>query len=737
MNQLHELVRAATASPAFKNFHRTAYVDFETFYRTKSKASAINKAQKKAGLPPVPHYSVKDHGNWAYCQHPEFDAYFCTIWSPGDPERGIPEVRYAGDPRFAPWQLIVGFTWWSHNRNFDRHVYERLVELGIVKDYRGYRIDGTPVQPWSAWHDSADLAVYCHLPRALGNILASHFKVKLDKDVRADMDGRRFQDLTPEEQARLSDYALDDVFACFLVVFHFLPSWPPHEQELSLHTGNIEFRGIPVNTARVDKDLEVLEAAVWKTRNRIPWVDTEDEDTGKPFALRSKKALDRECLKCGVPPPVSTAQKSKDFLDWLDEYGERVPAIYELSRFRRISRAISVYQVLKSRIRSDGRAALALKYGGADKTFRWSGGSGFNLQNLMKAPLAFDDDFEWLTYDTDTKLYERDDGHTFRAKDAYLVDIRACLTASPGHRLLIPDLSQIEPRVLNWVVKNKAFLDACAAGQSPYEAHARASMGWTGGDLKAAAETDPNAAAIYALAKARVLALGYGAGWQKFIEMARGYLGTEAKFLAVFAKEPTPEQTAKFLDYLGWLVEKMKHKASKTALAAWPELDKQTQNIWVNSWVQVTDFRKTNAGIKSLWDRMDADFKASHQDGVFENELPSGRTLNYYDINTQYGWGARPGNRLAVPGRVYGGLLVENMIQGISRDVFGHGILNLEKAGYRVLFHVHDECIIDAPANRDVNEQVAEVKKLLCSVPDWCKSLPVSAGCPVSDHYKK
>lgn len=657
-------------------------VDFETFYRTE-------KLAKKQGTSPC---TVELSGNWGYCRHPEWSAYMVSIYSA--------DVQFVGRPEDAPWDKLGGRTWLAHNRNFDRHVYERLVEQGKV-----------PAIDYTEWHDTADLAVYSHLPRALANAATVAYRVTLDKAVRSSMDGVQWSDVPADEKQRVLDYALDDAALCWLLWATYGARWPRHEQLASLHTGEIEFRGIPVSRDAVERDIGILEAAKHATEQRIPWVNTEDEK-GKPVALRSKKALDRECLKCGVPPPAVTAQKSKQFLDWLDEYGERVPAVIELGRYRRIDRTLSVYRALQARLRPDGRAALGLKYMGADKTGRWSGANKFNLQNLMKAPLCFAEDFAW---ENDPK------------KAAYVVDVRARIVAPPGKKLIIADLSQIEPRVLNWMVKNREFLDLCAKGMSPYEAHARASMGWTGGNLK------KENSQVYALAKARVLALGYGAGWGKFIEMARGYLGSEEEFLAIFAVAPATEQVEDFLRYLRWLVDKLGHKPSKTALNAWPELDEQTRNIWVNSWVQVTEFRRTNPAIKALWDQLDADFKASERDGIFENELPSGRTLKYFDVSSSHGWGARPGNPMGIPSRAYGGLLVENCVQATARCCFLHGILNLEAAGYRVLFHVHDEAVVEAPADADPQDVV----RLLTTMPDWAKSLPVAAEAEVSTHYKK
>ena len=64
------------------------------------------------------------------------------------------------------------------------------------------------------------------------------------------------------------------------------------------------------------------------------------------------------------------------------------------------------------------------------------------------------------------------------------LDIRSLFIPRPGKRMMAPDLSQIEPRVLAWLVKDTAMLESMAAGNSPYQAHAVATMGWKDGDLK-------------------------------------------------------------------------------------------------------------------------------------------------------------------------------------------------------------------------------------------------------------
>jgi DNA polymerase len=65
--------------------------------------------------------------------------------------------------------------------------------------------------------------------------------------------------------------------------------------------------------------------------------------------------------------------------------------------------------------------------------------------------------------------------------------------------------------------------------------------------------------------------------------------------------------------------------------------------------------------------------------------------------------------------------------------VFLVGIRNLEDAGYRVIFHVHDEVVVET----DASASRADVVRLLTTMPDWAKSLPVAAEAEETECYKK
>lgn len=644
--------------------------------------------------------TVKTLGNYAYFHHPRQDVYLVTIFGRG--------VDFVGHPTEAPWEKVHGRRWVKHNAGFDWAGVDYLKEINVIPKH---------IEPLDVV-DSADIAVYFGHHRNLAGAANSMFGISLSKATRnTTMKAKYWYQFSDAEKQEVLDYAGDDAIA-WAIYQENRKAWPDFERQLAQHTLMSARRGVACDSELLRSSIMTLNQMVFVAERKLPWFGTEDEE-GEPIKLFSRAALDRECIVRGVPVPKSTSAKDSDFIEWLDEYGPMIPAIASLSQLRRIKRSLAVFQAMEARLMPNGRIDAGLKYYGAANTGRWAGGSGFNLQNLLKAILFCDAEFNWVELQEDA---------------THVIDVRKCLVAGPGKKLLIPDLSQIEPRVLNWLVGNHEFTRLCAEGQSPYEAHARASMGWTGGSLK---KENPK---MYALAKARVLALGYGAGFKKFIEMAYGYVGAKA-FAEIFEAEPAEGAEEDFIRYLTYLVESGVGKDAKKDLVMFnTELTRAEKNTWVNSYAQVKDFRGTNPllagkgkrGPLGIWKSQDDQFRAAAADGYYEIELPSGRLLQYFDVTSQYGWSCRR-TRGGMTERTYGGKLTENITQAIARDVFGAAILRLEEAGYPVVFHVHDEAILEV----DEHVTIEDVLPLLKIVPEWATGLPVDAEGDESLHYKK
>jgi hypothetical protein len=285
-------------------------------------------------------------------------------------------------------------------------------------------------------------------------------------------------------------------------------------------------------------------------------------------------------------------------------------------------------------------------------------------------------------------------------------------------KMIVSDLSQIEPRVLAWLTKDKVALASMAAGDSPYVAHAKSTMDWNpanplwrDGSLKA--EDPPR----YALAKVRVLGLGYGAGPVKFITMAKSMAG-----LDITKDDPEFEQ-----------------KLDREGNPCYNEdgTPKMISGYGQNSRRIVKEFRDSNPGIVGLWRTLDEAFKnACGSD--FNLKLPSGRTMTYRGVESE--WKLVPNlddpkggmkRKLCYTADVgghrsifYGGLLCENLVQATARDVFGFHVLLLNSTpGIQVLFTVHDEAVCEC-ANHITAKQVQDIMSV---TPPWLKGCPVTA----------
>jgi DNA polymerase len=83
---------------------------------------------------------------------------------------------------------------------------------------------------------------------------------------------------------------------------------------------------------------------------------------------------------------------------------------------------------------------------------------------------------------------------------------------------------------------------------------------------------------------------------------------------------------------------------------------------------------------------------------------------------------------------LYGGLLLENVVQAIARDLLLNGMRKAEEASYPVIGHVHDEIIVELP--RGFGDRRA-FEKLICELPTWAAGLPLTAGAFRASRYMK
>ena len=88
------------------------------------------------------------------------------------------------------------------------------------------------------------------------------------------------------------------------------------------------------------------------------------------------------------------------------------------------------------------------------------------------------------------------------------------------------------------------------------------------------------------------------------------------------------------------------------------------------------------------------------------------------------------------PVSTWGGKLTENIVQAVARDVFADGLQRLEAKGHRIVWHVHDEVIIEAP-EATADAALADVIATLSTPPTWATHLPLAAEGSVETAYTK
>ena len=81
----------------------------------------------------------------------------------------------------------------------------------------------------------------------------------------------------------------------------------------------------------------------------------------------------------------------------------------------------------------------------------------------------------------------------------------------------------------------------------------------------------------------------------------------------------------------------------------------------------------------------------------------------------------------------YGGKLVENIVQATARDCLAVAMTRVSELGYKIVMHVHDEVVIEAPKDADMEK----VCQIMGKTPVWAPGLKLNAAGYECDFYQK
>lgn len=624
-------------------------------------------------------YSLSKMSTWEYVTHHAFDAYLVAIerWD------GSKWWRWVGSPTKAPWADIREDEWLSHNAGFDELVYRRLQTLGEApKDVMPKR-----------WHCTADLSIYHQAGRSLKMAVHNFFNVDISKEVREKMKGGN----ASSEEVR--DYAAGDSFWCSRIWEDWGSKWPESEKVLSIQTRRQGWRGFYLNREESMSAIAHLETIKNQLRGELPW--------GSKGVVSSLKLFTLECGKHGIHAPMSLAEDSESAMRWEKMHGNRFPWIQKIKRYTKANQMQGSIAMMLERQRKDGSVPFAMMYCKATHTKRWQHAEGVRMQNLDKDPVEG-------------------------------INLRHQIKARPGKVFIIADLSQIEPRVLNWRAGNYAFLKLCAKGISPYEAHARSSMGYSLD--KPMKVGDPK---MYALAKARVLALGYQSGAEQFKEMAWSMAG-----LDISLSDKTMiinGHVVRMADLNSWL-----NNADAQSLNTYRtgEFD-----VLPSAMSVVQDFRQSSPEITGLWKRRQNEVKAK-AGSFYKLTIPNGSALRYFDVKCREvrrwsrdgkpyttdditGWVIKDSKNPDDMKHLYGGKIVENEVQWISREVFADCCYRTTfLSDAFLLWTAHDEGIWEVP-EKVAHQRLQDIQEIMKTPPWWATDLPIDSTAEITEHYLK
>ena len=625
-------------------------------------------------------------GVYAYADSPAFEILLFAYSFDGGETQIIDLAQGEKFPAEVEDAIFdVSVTKTAYNANFERT---------CLSKYFGRYI------PPESWHCSAVQAAMLALPRSLedvGRVLGlDEQKMKEGKELiryfcvpckPTKANGGRTRNLpchAPEKWELFKNYCKRDVDV-EKSIRRKLHNFPIPESEMELYRldQRINDRGVLV-------DMKLVRNAVSCER------------------LHKEVVTKRAYELTGLENPNSVAQLK----GWLGDMGMEAESlskkavaemiaetdgeVEELLRLRLLMAKTSVkkYEAMVRSVCSDGRVHGMLMFCGANRTARWSG-KIVQIQNLPKnyipdLELARElvkqgrfEDIELLYDSTPNVLSEL---------------IRTAFIPKPGCRFVVADFSAIEARVLAWLSGEQWRLDVFTSHGKIYEASASSMFHVP---MEEITKTSP----LRQKGKLAELGLGFGGAAGALISMGALDMG--------LTEEELPPLVA------AW------RKANPHITQFWWDVDAAAIKA-------VREKQKTKVG-KIIFE---------YKSGILFITLPSGRKLSYVKPRMAVNKFGRDGltyegiseNKKWSRIETYGPKLVENIVQGTARDLLAEAMLRVEKKGYPIVMHCHDEIIAEVPEGIGSVDEMCEI---MAVQPEWAAGLPLRADGYSCSFYQK
>ncbi|EFM25919.1 putative DNA-directed DNA polymerase [Peptoniphilus duerdenii ATCC BAA-1640] len=444
---------------------------------------------------------------------------------------------------------------------------------------------------------------------------------------------------------------------------------------------NINDRGILIDEILVDSAIKFDEILREENMDRAIEL-TGLENPNSPLQLKewlNKKGLEIDSL---AKKDVESAIKNAE-----GDIKEVLELRQELSKS-----SVRKYDAMKNVKGKENRARGLIQFYGANRTGRYSGRL-IQVQNLRRNNLKDLDLARSLVknrdYETMEFLYES-------PSDILSQLIRTAFIPKEGTRFIISDFSAIEARVLAWIAEEQWVLDAFENGEDIYCRTASRMFG-------VPVEKHGINGHLRQKGKIATLACGY-----------QGALGA--------------------LKAMGGIEMGLSEDELQSIVDSWREANPNIVSLWwdIDSVVKRVVKTRSKEEYKNL--------VISYEKGILFIELPSKRRLAY--PKAKIGMNRFGGESVVYEGIVvgnkwdkiesYGGKFVENIVQAIARDILAEAMMRLEKKGFNIVMHIHDEVVIESDSS-----SIEEVNQIMSIVPGWASGLILDADGFESEFYKK
>jgi DNA polymerase len=355
--------------------------------------------------------------------------------------------------------------------------------------------------------------------------------------------------------------------------------------------------------------------------------------------------------------------------------------------------SVTKYKAMQQAVCKDGRIRGVLQFYGANRTGRWAG----RLVQVQNLPRTY---IHPPLLDYARELTKKADADSINLMFGTVPDtlsqlVRTAFIPAPGNKFIDADFSAIEARVIAWLAGEQWVLNVFRTHGKIYEAQASQMFGVPIDKIK---KGNPE----YALrqkGKVATLALGYQGSSGALINMGALEMG--------ISEADLPD---------------IVHK--------WRQSNRRIVDLWhatENAALETVSTGKQSAA-RCLLFSMELD----DHNKFMTIRLPSGRKLYYCNpkismddcgrSRLQY-WGQNQTTHQWQLTDTYGGKLVENCVQAIARDCLAIKIMQLERLGYKIVFHIHDEVVIDATQNQHLDNVIGIMKSPIT----WAPGLPLNA----------